>query len=95
VAGKESRDSQGRSASEIDCWVTPDSQRGSRNPDGVQVAAEVGAGTQTISLNDIVSTTASGDKIDLICNVPSGDGTATVTDASLIAWQVTNVNASG
>jgi hypothetical protein len=81
-------------ASQIRCWITPDSAGKSNNSDGVRVAATISDATQTLSVNDLVSTTASRDQIDLVCSTtPSGSPEtprATVTQASIIAIQVTD-----
>jgi hypothetical protein len=79
---------------EIDCWVTPNNQPSS-NLDGVLVAADIGPATQTLSLNDLITTTRSADGIDLVCRSSSagkGDqAPALVSHASLIAVPVANI----
>jgi hypothetical protein len=59
----------------------------------VKVAATIGTNTQTLSVNDLVTTTRPSDQIDLVCAVTSGDGgdggqQGRVTQASMIALQV-------
>jgi hypothetical protein len=96
VAGSGSNEAgNDKQASEIDCWITPNSAGLSSNRDGVRVAATIGTGTQTLSLNDVVTTTLPSDQIDLACELSSGEGRnnpmAVVTHASILATQVAGV----
>jgi hypothetical protein len=59
----------------------------------VKVAATLGTITQTLSVNDLVTTTRSSDQIELVCAVTSGEGgeggqQGRVTQASMIALDV-------
>jgi hypothetical protein len=85
---------QDHGTDEVSCWVTADSAATSSNHDGVTVAADIGSSTQTLTVSDLVSPSASPDRIDLVCRVlPSsseGVPTAQVTTASITALQLRN-----
>jgi hypothetical protein len=89
VAGSQSLDSEHRQVAEIDCWVTPDSAGISNNSDGVRIAADIGRATQTLSVNDLLTTTTSPDQVDLVCSVlptiAMEAQPANVTHASILA----------
>jgi hypothetical protein len=94
VAGSGSSDSrENRDSLQINCWATPNSAGIATNRDGVKVTAGIEAGAQTLSLADLLTTTASGDEIDLVCSMTPTDSPGSdlggVTGASLIAVQVT------
>jgi acetaldehyde dehydrogenase (acetylating) len=77
----------------ITCWITPNSAGLASNRDGVKVAATLGTNTQTLSVNDLVTTSRPSDQIDLVCTVTSGEGADSgqqgrVTQASMIALDV-------
>jgi hypothetical protein len=86
-------------ASEIECFVAPNRTGLPVNRDHVRIVADVGTGTQTLSLNDLLTTTASADEIALACKVStSGDAQVQdvqVTQASILAIQVTSANPTG
>jgi hypothetical protein len=78
---------------QIDCWVTPNSSGVSSNGDGVRIAADIGTSTQTLSLSDLLTTTAPTDQLDLVCSLSqqgNPGGQAKVTHASIIATGITN-----
>jgi hypothetical protein len=92
-SGRDSR------ASEVVCWTTPSSAGVGNNRDGVNVAASLGAGAQTLSLYDLLTTTLPTDQIDLACRVTGGSGDnagqqADVTAASIIALQVADTTST-
>src|SRR5262249_13409532 len=62
---------------ELDCWVEPHSDfvRHVQNPDRVEIVADVGTATQTLSFSDLVTTTARSDQIDLVCSVSPAHST--------------------
>jgi hypothetical protein len=82
-------------SSQIACWITPNSAAQLNNRDGVKVAADIGTNTQTLSVNDVVTTTAPSDQIDLACDISTDRGHAPqvkVTQASILALDVTSAN---
>jgi hypothetical protein len=82
---------------QLDCWISPDSDFVD-NSDRVRIVADIGTATQTLSLSDLVTTTARSDRIDLVCNVPPAESSegqvAAVTHASIIATQITRATTS-
>jgi hypothetical protein len=60
----------------------------------VKVVATIGPNTQTLSMDDLVTTVRPSDQIDFVCDVTSGDnGDAqgvVVTQASIVALEVAN-----
>jgi hypothetical protein len=99
VSGAKSDTSEaGQKESQIVCWITPNSAGKGSNRDGVKVATSVGSSTQTLSVNDVVTTTAPSDQIDLSCMLSSAGGRDTpqvvVTQASILALDVTHVDST-
>jgi hypothetical protein len=96
VAGSPSRGGgENGGTIEIKCWATPNSAPKSNSPpDGVETVAEIGPVSQSLYLNDLLTTTAPSDQIDLVCVVSSrgstDNPTAQVTNASIIAVGITN-----
>ena len=67
------------------------------NRDGVRDAAGIGPATQVLSVNDLLTVTASSDQIVLVCTLsgagrPQADVAVEVTHASIIALQVTSIS---
>jgi hypothetical protein len=62
----------------------------------VRIAADIGPETQTLSVNDLVTTTRPGDRIDLLCSVSPATGVkrspGQITHASIVAIQVTGAS---
>jgi hypothetical protein len=79
---------------QVDCWVTPNRAGISSNADGVRVSTDVTTNAQSLNLSDLI-TTAAPDQIDLVCRASpvagAPNGTASVTNASIIATQISNV----
>jgi hypothetical protein len=96
VAGSDPAGSAG--GTEIACWVVSSGGGSFTNRDGVQIEADIGPATQSLSLADLVTTAEPGNEIDLVCSLSSSGGAktemVTVTRATIIAMQVTNTTSS-
>jgi hypothetical protein len=95
VTGPGSGNAGNDQGDEIVCWVTPNSAGISSNRDGVRVIANIGPNTQTLSMNDLVTTTRPVDQIDLVCDLKGASGSkdvqrGQVTQASIIALELAN-----
>jgi hypothetical protein len=78
---------------EVDCWVTPNSAGISSNADGVRVATDITAPTQSLDVNDLITTTNTSDQIDLVCSASTVGGPqqqVSATHASIIVSQITH-----
>jgi hypothetical protein len=99
AAGPGSSDSRdSRDTVEIACWATPNSAGIANNRDGVRVVVELASASQSLNLTDLVTTSVSGDEIDLVCSLSAGDDSsrdvATVAHASIIALQITSITST-
>jgi hypothetical protein len=88
--------SLGSEEKQLACWV---STRGAalKNQDGVREAQGIGAAAQGLTVNDVLTATASPDRIVLVCTLsgagrPEADRTVEVTHASIIALPVASVS---
>jgi hypothetical protein len=76
---------------QLDCWVTPNSVFAS-NSDRVRSATYIGQDLESLSVSDLVTTSRSGDELDLVCTVSPVNGPPSlhgdVTHASIIALAI-------
>jgi hypothetical protein len=80
---------------EIDCWVTPASAHLS-NRDRVRSATYIGGDLESLSVVDLVTTTAPGDRIDLVCSTtpiaPNSAGSGIVSHATIITTAINKID---